>query len=115
MSLHCSPLKRSSTLLGIYRDASGVSKVDRVATSSGLMQPAARINIIRLKGGGLGVRRATLVGLRAVLTFLMASSKFSSSSGVPFSFLRIPKETKYHENTNHLQRHNLDKIARVDN
>uniref|UniRef100_A0A0E9WJ97 Uncharacterized protein n=1 Tax=Anguilla anguilla TaxID=7936 RepID=A0A0E9WJ97_ANGAN len=31
-----------------------------------------------------------LVGFRAVFTFLIASSKFSSSSGTPLSFLRIP-------------------------
>lgn len=36
----------------------------------------------------------TLVGFKAVLTFLMASSKFSSSSGTPFSFFRIPKGTQ---------------------
>lgn len=37
----------------------------------------------------------TLVGFKAVLTFLTASSKFSSSSGTPFSFLRTPEETRH--------------------
>lgn len=36
------------------------------------------------------LRWKTLVGFKAVLTLLMASSKFSSSSGTSFSFLRIP-------------------------
>ena len=38
-------------------------------------------------------KRSTLVGTRAVLTFLMASSKFSSSSGTNSALRRIPGNT----------------------
>lgn len=36
----------------------------------------------------------TLVAITAVFTFLIASSKFSSSSRPPFSFFKIPSEKK---------------------
>lgn len=36
----------------------------------------------------------TFVGFKAVLTFLIASSKFSSSCGTPLSFFKIPKAKK---------------------
>lgn len=42
----------------------------------------------------LFLRSGTLVGFSAVLTFLIASSKFSSSAGTPFSFFRIPEGTQ---------------------
>lgn len=41
----------------------------------------------------------TCVVLSAVFTFLIASSKFSSSSGVPFSFFRIPIRTGTNQQT----------------
>lgn len=96
MLLHCSLLKRSLTTLGICRNKRcylrSVNRLDL---------------IVRLKKKGRdmlswtqdnsqkeNLRSGTLVGFKAVLTFLMASSKFSSSSGTPFSFFRIPKGTQ---------------------
>lgn len=52
----------------------------------------------------------TFVGFKAVLTFLIASSKFSSSCGTPLSFFKIPKAK---EQQDVIQKRNKNKKSQI--